>query len=141
MLRRLRFPPLTKATAAGSLDGGWLGGSAADMIVMREKSPFIPAAEEPGMLGEMATTWKPSCLRDDIERHTGDGGGQGLWPVAWKPRRGGGAALIARWEGWEMAARTSRYGRVRQRGRERGEEGTDGQSGERGQRAEAIWLC
>lgn len=57
LLRRLRLPPLTKATAEGSAGGEWLDGSAAaDMMVMREKSPFIPAAEEPGMLGEMATS-------------------------------------------------------------------------------------
>lgn len=37
------------------------------MMVMHEKSPFIPAAEEPGTLGKMATTLNASGRRDSMK--------------------------------------------------------------------------
>lgn len=71
LLRRLRLPPLTKAREDGSEGGDCFVASFADMMVMRVNSPFIPAAEEPGMLGEMATTWKPpGGVREDMRRPT-----------------------------------------------------------------------
>lgn len=45
---------------------------------MRENSPFIPGGGEPGMLGEIATTRKPSAPERDMESTTRGGSYLGL---------------------------------------------------------------